>query len=429
VKRTCELVAVHSLTWLVVGNAVGLLLATLLLFPHLGTLLGPLTYGRWMPLHTNLLLYGWCSLPLVGCLLKLYGSPHGSEKLPQLAVGLWSGSLLFGAVSWLAGDSSGKLFLDWSGPARGVLAASLGFLALVLLTGLLRRTEKISPLELAPRWLLLLVLMTVPLVLYGAASPSIYPPINPDSGGATGASLLGSTLGLVAVIWGFPFLMAQRPNDGGRVAWQTLAVLGLHFAGFALLGHGDRSHHELPQIVGLASLAIWLPLLIRHLQRFDFPEASRPWLVAFAVWAGLLLATGIVFFLPGMLERLKFTNALVAHAHVAMAGMVTCLNVLILIGLGEKTSHPNLFGDRTAFIFWNGGSALVFGALLILGAVESQSPGMLFRFGSPAGTLATALYLLRWCGGLAMLMASGRWLVAVLASPAEVGELAFEALS
>ena len=32
-------------------------------------------------------------------------------------------------------------------------------------------------------------------------------------------------------------------------------------------------------------------------------------------------ATGFVIFLPGWSERLKFTNALVAHAHLAMAGL------------------------------------------------------------------------------------------------------------
>ena len=39
----------HGVAWLLIANLVGLLLATLLLFPGLNHWLGELTYGRWMP--------------------------------------------------------------------------------------------------------------------------------------------------------------------------------------------------------------------------------------------------------------------------------------------------------------------------------------------------------------------------------------------
>lgn len=40
--------------------------------------------------------------------------------------------------------------------------------------------------------------------------------------------------------------------------------------------------------------------------------------------------SGWLTFLPGIPERLKFTNGLVAHAHLAMAGVVTSVNGMIL---------------------------------------------------------------------------------------------------
>ena len=52
----------HNLFWLVLANAVGVLLATLLIVPRLNNILGEWTYGRWMSVHINLQLYGWCSL-------------------------------------------------------------------------------------------------------------------------------------------------------------------------------------------------------------------------------------------------------------------------------------------------------------------------------------------------------------------------------
>src|ERR1035441_11035060 len=63
----------HSLFWLVFSNAVGVLIATLLLVPSLNSVLGEWTYGRWLPFHLNLELYGWCSLPLVAFLFKVLG--------------------------------------------------------------------------------------------------------------------------------------------------------------------------------------------------------------------------------------------------------------------------------------------------------------------------------------------------------------------
>ncbi len=423
--RTFELLTVHSVTWLAAGNAIGLLLASLLLFPGLGVLLGPLSYGRWIPVHFNLQLYGWCSLPLVGLLFKLYlpdfdpsVAPlrgNGIGRLPRLAVGIWSGSLLFGAVSWLAGESSGKLFLEWSGPARGFLAVNLGFLGLVLAISFTRRIagrRRRGPLTATERWilaakvLLLATLFVVPPLMYWAASPTVYPSINPDSGGATGGSLLGSNLGIVAIIFVCPLAAAMKPDDGGRTALRTAGILTLHFAWFGLLDHGDRSHHEIVQVLSLASLVIWLPLLARHLRRFSWPVASRRWLSAFCGWAVLLLATGLVAFLPGVLERWKFTNALVAHAHVAMAGLVTCLSVIMLNQVNRGTCLRELFADRRGFILWQVGCLILVGSLLVLGSLEGASPGLMFR----AVPAVTVLYAVRWLGGCMMMVASFHWL-------------------
>lgn len=410
------LLAVHSLFWLVIGNGVGLLLATLLLAPELGGLLAPFTYGRWMPLHLDLLLYGWCSLPLVGLLFKLYLPAEQGGVMPRLAVQLWSGSLLWGAVSWLAGRSSGKLFLEWSGAARLGLVLSLGFLALALLAGFRRQLAVQRQSGRAARWqrvakgVLLAGLALVPVVLYLAADPRVYPPINPASGGATGGSLLGSTLGIVAILYLCPFFAGLAPDDGGRIARWTLAVLVLHFTAFGLLDHGDRSHHEPIQVLALASLVIWWPLLLLHLRRFPWPGVDRAWLRACAGWGIFLLATGVIAFLPGVLERWKFTNALVAHAHVAMAGMVTSLNVIILSALTRGTAGDRFFGRPRTFWCWQAGTAILVLSLVTLGTLEGVEPALLFR---PA-LAVDLLYLLRWLGGLLMLLASARWLVCAL---------------
>ena len=129
-----DLVRRHALGWLVAANAVGALLAAELIWPRFGQLLGPLTYGRWMPLHLDWQLYGWCALPLVGALLAGFLKSDSQRALghARLALAGWSLALALGGLAWLSGTSSGKLFLEWGGWARPLLPLALIALWLVL---------------------------------------------------------------------------------------------------------------------------------------------------------------------------------------------------------------------------------------------------------------------------------------------------------
>jgi len=405
-----ELAALHALVWLVVANAIGVLLALLLVAPGLASALGPLTYGRWVPAHLDLQLYGWCSLPLVALLMRWLLPERAVGRAPARALALWSAALGAGAAWWLGGHSSGKLFLEWSGAPRLLFAAALLALEIVLVAGFLRSGPR-------PRveWMLggalLAALAVVPFVLFWAAKPEVYPPINPDSGGPTGVSLLGSTLGIVALFLLAPPLAGLRPRRTGR-ALAIAVVLALHLAVFSLLellaraGTGSASHRDPVQVAALASLVVWWPLVARYLRGFDLPRETRPWQIAFAIWAAVLVATGVTTFLPGLLDRLKFTNALVAHAHLAMAGMASSFLVLVLQLVLRDGRLRSVFRERTAFIAWHAGTAVMVGSLVALGALEAADPGRLFR-PDPASDL---LYLARLGGGIAMLVASARWL-------------------
>lgn len=123
--RAVTAVRRHSLGWLVAANLAGLWLAVLLLWPGLNDLLAPLTYGRWVPLHLDWQLYGWCALPLVGLLFHYYlPEDDRAAFAARLSLAIWSLALLAGGLSWLAGGVGGKLFLDWAGPgSRGGRAA------------------------------------------------------------------------------------------------------------------------------------------------------------------------------------------------------------------------------------------------------------------------------------------------------------------
>ena len=252
----------HSLFWLVFANAVGLLLAALLLVPSLNQVLGEWTYGRWMPVHMNLQLYGWCSLPLVAFLFKVYGADRGPVAMwcrPVLWV--WSFALSVATFSWPTGHSSGKLFLDWTGYSRILFPLALATLWCLLAFSLVNAWS--APANTAVRTRVvklvgLVLLLAIPFLIYIASSPTLYPPINPDSGGPTGASQLESALIIVAVLLLLPFGISQLK---GRRPWQIMAawsILGAEILLCTALSRADVSHHRPTQYLSLGSLLIWL---------------------------------------------------------------------------------------------------------------------------------------------------------------------------
>jgi cytochrome c oxidase cbb3-type subunit 1 len=449
---------VHALSWLVVANAVGLLLALLLVAPRLGVLLGPFTYGRWMPVHLDVELYGWSSLPVVAVLLRFYRADEmGRSREAALALQAWSGTLLFGAIGWLRGSTSGKPYLDWSGPSRVLFVAAMLLLAAVLASawartfrhppgakdarpwpsawsarplaarsaprvpgapGVTARTASPLPRSsgaaIAGRGVLLAALTAVPVALYWAASPRVHPPINPATSGPTGTSLLGSALAAIAILAGGPLLAGLESRDGRRATTRLFVALAIHFAVFAALDHGDRPHRDGIEIAAVASTLLWIPLLDRHLRRLRWPPSSARWLHAFRLWWALLVSSAVVAFLPGVLDRVKFTNALVAHAHVAMAGALSSFLVLLLQAANRDTALGAIGSDRAGFLAWNGGAALMIAALVAVGVLEARAPGTLFR----PDAVVDALYGVRAVAGVAMLLASVGWLRAALRATA-----------
>ena len=380
----------HSLGWLLAASGVGLWLAALLVWPEAGGAAGGLGYGRWMPLHLNWQLYGWCSLPLVGALLAACLDPRhpGAVRHARVALGGWSLALGLGGLAWLVGVTSGKLFLDWAGWARPLLALAMSLLWTLLAAHLWWSRERAG----TARWRvaagLVGALGPVPAVMYWSAGREVYPALNPDSGGATGASLLGSTLGIVAIYGLLPVLLGverrRRPAGGSpRVAWFWWAWAA-SMAVFGRIDRGHASHHAPGQILGLGVLLVWVPLLWFYGYAWAWPTAALRWLVAAGLWWTLLVASGWVTFLPGVSEASKFTHALVGHAHLAMAGLVSSVNFAVLACLAPAAETEAAAGagagrgDARVFRLWQGGTAAHVASMIGLGVVEAGREATLF---------------------------------------------------
>ena len=399
----------HSLLWLVVANSAGVLLATMLLFPQVNNLFGQSTYGRWMPVHMNLQLYGWCSLPLVAFLFKVYGADReGGRVWCRPVLWVWSCALGIGALSWLNGQSSGKLFLDWEGYPRVFFPMALATLWLMLTYSLVSGWKRAANAGLLARILKmtgLALLLTVPFLIYVAASPATYPPVNPDSGGPTGASQLESTLVIIAILLLLPFGLAERKASR---SWQMTTAWAVFAAEFLLclgLGRANVSHHQRTQWISLGSLLVWIPLTPAYYDAFHWHPNTRGWRIAFLCWWSVLVPTGWTLFLPGVLDHFKFTDGLVGHSLLAMAGFVSSLLIFVMVQLLGDDGW--IFNGRRSFYVWQ---ASVLAYVLIMfyaGWREGSDPA----FSIVPGVLRNTIYALRLLLGTLILLASLDWFV------------------
>ena len=398
----------HSLAWLLAANLIGVWLAVCLLSPSAGAWLRDWSYGRWMPVHLNSQLYGWMALPLVAWAMRIYCADRGPiATWSRAALLLWSLALTVGSVSWLQGDSSGKLFLDWAGFSRIFFCVSVLFLWSVLATAyaIAWRDPGNRPLAIrAAKLTGLALLLLVPFVLYLASSPSVYPAVNPDTGGPTGASQLESTLVIVLILLLLPYGLTRRNQCSNRWIVTSWILLAAEAALCLALGRADVSHHRPVQFISLASLLVWVPLVPAYFNAFDWPRHTRIWRLATFAWWALLVPTGWAFFLPGILDRLKFTDGLVGHSILAMAGFVSSLLVLILAVLLDKDG--DLFNTRWSFIAWHGSTLAYVVLFLFAGWREGADPA----FTIIPGAARNLLYWTRLFLGIGMTAASAEWL-------------------
>jgi cytochrome c oxidase cbb3-type subunit 1 len=397
----------HSLLWLVIANAIGVMIAALLLIPRLNDLLGEWTYGRWIMVHMNLELYGWTALPLLGFLFAIYGADQGwAVKWCRPVLWVWSTALGVGAFSWLSGHSSGKLFLDWNGYARVLFPSALIALWILLLGAMVanqsQRTQESAKRMLA-KVVGLAVLLGVPFLIYVASGPGSYPAVNPDTGGPTGTSQLESSLAVVVILLMLPFGLTRRHARKARavsIAWATLLAEGLLCA---VLSRGDISHHLPAQYLSLGSLLVWLLLIPAYYAAFQWKSNTRRWRLAFLWWWGALVVTGWVFFLPGVLDHFKFTDGLVGHSFVAMAGFTSSLTIFVMVQLLGEGGW--IFNRSRTFYLWHGSVISYIVVVTIAGWREGFDPS----FTIVPGLERNILYMLRLITGVLMLIASVDW--------------------
>lgn len=389
----------HALGWLVFGNLVGLYLGLLLLDPRLQA--GVLTYGRWVPVHLNVQLYGWTSLPLVAWLFSIYqvdDSRHAAWG--GAAVWSWTAALAIGVFHWLGGETSGKIFLDWKEASLWSFVAAQVVLWLVLAAAWMDRRREWGHLKRGATLAGLLALAVVPVSLIFASSPALYPPIDRTTGGPTGSSLLGSTLFVIGLMLVLPRVVAgQSSRERNRWLWW---FFGLSWVFFGVIEAIGGTHRDGVQIFSMWFLLPWVWLLPRDWRGFDWPAGSAFWRRAMFFWWGVLVVTGVLMYRDGVLDRIKFTQALVAHTHLAMAGFTTAFCALLCVLVTKRA-----LGGRVSVVIWQVAALVMILSLATAGWLEGENPHWM----ADAPLWRTAAFALRALCGAVMFGVSLQWLV------------------
>ena len=356
----------HALGWLVFGNLVGVYLSILILEPSLQ--LAHWTYGRWVPVHLNVQLYGWTSLPLIAWLFSIYQvSDSRFRAWAPAAVWAWTAALALGSLQWLSGVSSGKIFLDWKGGALWAFAAAQVILWLVLAAAWKERSSGWSRLKKHGALAGLAGLAVVPVSLVFAASPSVYPPIDHTTGGPTGSSLQGSALVVVGLMLMLPRVCAiAKPVQQGRGIWWFFGISWLVFGVTEAMGGSHFDAHQIGSMLFLLPWVWWLP---RDWANFDWPDGSRVWRIAMFAWWGVLVVSGLLMYQPGVLDQLKFTQGLVAHSHLAMAGFTTSFCALLLVLITGRR-----IGSGRSVLVWHAAALGMIITLTAMGWKEGDGP-------------------------------------------------------
>jgi cytochrome c oxidase cbb3-type subunit 1 len=389
----------HALGWLVFGNSVGLYLSVLLLAPSLQ--LAEWTYGRWVPVHLNVQLYGWTALPLVAWLFSMYevGRSRFAAWAPA-AVWAWSAALAMGALHWLGGQAGGKIFLDWKDGALWAFVVALLILWAVLVMAWKERSGGWTKLKWRVSLGGLVGLALVPGAILLTASPKTYPPVDRLTGGPTGSSLLGSSLIVVGLMLLLPRVVAG--SGKGRAGWGTWAYFGFCWIYFGVAEAVGGTHFDWWQNFSLLLMPPWAWLLARDWKGFTWPEDSHVWRVAMFGWWGLLVLTGYLMYFPWILDRIKFTQGLVAHSHLAMAGFTTSFCALLAVLLTGKR-----VGGAVTVTLWHAAVVMMIAALAVMGWLEGAGPSWMLM---KTHWRHLGLLLRSECGAI-MLSVSVVWLV------------------
>jgi cytochrome c oxidase cbb3-type subunit 1 len=191
----------------------------------------------------------------------------------------------------------------------------------------------------------------------------------------------------------------SRRQRKSRGIWMFFAVSWLVFGATEMIG---GTHFDWLQIGAMLMLLPWAWWIPRDWAGFAWPEGAAVWRGAMLIWWGVLVVSGLLMYQPGVLDHLKFTQGLVAHTHLAMAGFTTSFCALLLVLITGRR-----IGGTWSVALWHVAALGMIITLALMGWKEGDGPSWMLAL--PAWR-EWGLAVRAACGGL-MLCVSVVWLM------------------
>jgi len=409
--------------WLVFGSLVGEYLGIRLAFPDLGV--SPLlSFGRLRPIHTNVVLWGWSSLALIG--LALYVVPRTSQKklysIRLAWVSFWLINLadLSGVFLLLFGvNNGGQEYREFIWPVMGCFG-----LGLLLLTFNLYRTiasRSINEIYLSNWYILAAFLWTLVLVTTAYLpwyQNGLGEPVIQGYYMHMGVGMWFTPLALGLTYYFLPKLL-NKPiysySLGVLAFWTQLlfySMIGAHHFVFSPIPWW------LQTVAIIFSVGMFIPLFagtgnflltIRGSRRTIARSYTLPFILVGVLFYFLASGQGSFEALRSLNNLWHFTNYTVAHSHLTMIGFVAFLAWGGVYGLlprltGKEPPHLTvgihfwfaligvlLYGFALMIGGTNQGASWISGAPFIE-SVKLMAPYWLWR--AVGGSLLLAAHLL-----------------------------------
>lgn len=135
-----------AVLWVLLGVAMGLVLALQFVFPDLFRGVSWLVFGRLRQAHTNTVMFAWLSMGMIGLWLyilpRLTGRRLWSERLANLCMLLWNVAMVVGIGGLLTGHSQGREYAEFIYPVDVGVVVGVLLLTLNVYMTIAHRTEK-----------------------------------------------------------------------------------------------------------------------------------------------------------------------------------------------------------------------------------------------------------------------------------------------
>jgi cytochrome c oxidase cbb3-type subunit 1 len=328
-----------SAVWMVIGTLAGFIDATHMAAPELLGDIPWIVFGRFRPVHTDTVIFGFVGTGLLGTahylVYTLLDTPLHSEKLGKISIWLWNISIALGIITLMLGYSQGREYAEWIWPVDVCVEVSLGIMIYNLLQTALHRKEQV--LYVSVWYVMGGTIYTFLIYFFGNAM------WHPSTGAITGLpdailawfyghGLVGLFLTPLAVASAYYIvpIVSRSPlysHTLSLVGFWTILTIYTHIGAHHVIQTPIPTWLKVLAISG--SLAMFIPVMtvlvnlwltMRGRLGYVHADIGGKFIMAGLIWYILTCVQGPLMALPTVQRLTHLNNTAVAHAHMGVLG-------------------------------------------------------------------------------------------------------------